>query len=149
MREHKERMRFSCSVSCKKECLSFHLIRTCLSLLKFSVWLFCLSTAVCAQLSHVTHDHLLGSRSYCLFEKNVSSPCVTHDVARAFIFISLHPHERSTFVSLSLNPRDQLLKSRYRSINTALIHRMSMDLWSTLPSLSDVVVATCHARARC
>ena len=35
-------------------------------------------------------------------KKNVSSPCVTHDVARAFIFILLLAHERSTFDSLFL-----------------------------------------------
>ena len=43
--------------------------------------------------------HLHGSRSCCLCKKIVSSPCVTHDVARAFIFILLLAHDRSTFVS--------------------------------------------------
>ena len=44
---------------------------------------------------------LHGSRLCCLCKKIVLSQCVTHDVARAFIFILLLPHERSTFVSLS------------------------------------------------
>ena len=53
--------------------------------------------------ARTAHSHVdtHGSRSCCLCKKIVSSPCVTHDVARAFIFILLLAHELSTFVSLS------------------------------------------------
>ena len=136
VREHKEWMPFPVSLFCFKwEGMSvLPLRRTCLSL-QFIVYLLCLSTVVC-ELSHVTHDHSHGSRSCCLCKKIVSSPCVTHDVARAFIFIFLLAHERSTFVCLFFILWHQPLRSRCRSKNTATIHRMSsMAVWPKQPLL--------------
>ena len=78
----------------------------------------------------------VGSRSCCLCKTIVSSPCVTHDVARAFIF---HPLACTWAFHLRLSlpyPRHQPLRSRCRSINTATIHKMrSMALWSKQPLL--------------
>ena len=112
----------------RRACLSFHLRRTCLSL-QFIVCLFCLSTVVRAVVSCYSWplDWLkivLSLQKDCFI---AMSPMMSH----AHSSSSSCLHMRVPPSSLSIRyPRHQPLRSRCRSINTALIHRMrSMALW--------------------
>ena len=122
MREHKERMPPYSSLvlfQVRRECLSFHLRRTCLSLQFIVCFCSVVHRTVYTSARAISHSHVdshVAQVQGCVVRiKTRSSPC--HQCLHLHMSV---PH--SHLLPRSLH-QEQPLRSRCRSINTALLRQ--------------------------